>query len=359
MTNNEYYLWCAGTYGTRLIEFMKKELIFKAAIDSNPAKQGTIFQGIPVISFDEAMSSLPEVKIVIATNWPSPIGNFLSKQGFVRNKDFFFMHDFIPRYYWDKHRLLAAKSVDVIVTTKCNMNCKGCYVFMPMAEKRQHLSAAQVMTDMDLLFSHIDLAVCLNICVGESLLNKELSDICLSIYKKYAGRYGWILVQTNGTIMPSNAEMKRFSDSNAYFCISSYPENAGARDELIEKCIAFGIDWGYNGSGKQDRWFDFGDPRVVKETAPEKLRLLYAGCWQPGMANYDGSLYVCMQQAWAKAVVGVGSLECDDAFDLRQPMTDESRNTLYSIVARQPERGYVSHCARCNGVTKIPEYWMM
>lgn len=351
MIENEYYIWGAGTYGRRIIEFMQNDLTFKAVIDNDPKKQGTLFHGVPVISFDEAKSNLPEIKIVIALNVPTVIREFLLAEGFVEYQDFFTLHDFIPQFYWRKNKSLIIKSVDFAVTTKCNMKCRACQALIPFAAHSGHITTENIMRDLDLLFSQIDSAMTLNICCGESLLNKALPEICASIYKKYSNRYHSLLVQSNGTVLPTDDVMRIFSESRATIVTSSYPENAKSIDKLIEKCKEFNIQWYSNSSGDRAYWYDLGDPNIVNEIDSNKLRTRYTRCWKPGMGLYNGWLYICASQLWSHLVAEVGMRENGDAFDLRQIKTEESREELYKIISRcPPKAGYISHCVRCESV---------
>ena len=349
--SNEFFLWGAGQYGKQVIKFMKDDLIFRAVIDNNVSKQGSTFEGLPVVSYSKVKHDLPKVKIVVAINSPKEVRKFLTAEGFEEKKDYYIMHDFIPRFFWHKNKSLTIKSVDIAATTKCNMRCNGCITFVPLAKNHKHISAEIVLRNIDLLFSHVDCVMNITFPVGESLLNNALPDICNLIHKKYSKRYVRILVQTNGTVIPKNEDMRCFEKSNTYLCFSNYPESIKSRTKLIEKCEEFGVKYYYNSKGNKDDWCDLGNPQIVNETESIKLKQLYKSCWQPGMALVDGWLYICAAQAWSHIVVEAGTIEPGDAFDLRQPNTDSSREELYKIISRQPpEAGYISHCARCNGV---------
>jgi hypothetical protein len=354
MLKNEYFLWGAGTYGARIIKFMENDLTFKAVIDNNPEKQGRLFHGLPVISYEKAKDELSTVKIVVALNLPTEVREFLLKSGFIENKDFYTLHDFIPRYYWEKRGILAVKAIDIAATTICNSRCEGCQTFIPMAKMKSHISEESIIRDIDLTFNHIDLAVNLNFGVGESLLNTALPEMCSHIFKRYSNQYGSLLVQTNGTIIPEDREMQIYASTKTVFVTSNYPENTMATEKLIAKCNEFGVSWSYNyAGGVRNHWYDFGDPRIVNEENPEKLRKRFADCWKPGMGLYNELLYICAPQTWSHLVVGTGTLEPGDAFNLSQKKTTASREELYRIISRQPPKaGYISHCKRCNSVMK-------
>jgi len=351
MISDKFHLWGAGTYGARTIEFMKDDLSFLAVIDNDVNKIGTTFHGVPVISSEEAFQSIQTTKLVIALNIPTEVRELLLVKGLAENKDFFTLHDFIPRYYWSKNKTLVVKSVDFAVTTMCNMKCISCQTQIPIVKNRRHLDVDSILNDLDMLFSHVDKVMTLNICCGESFLNKKLPDICTSIYKKYQDRYHTLLVQANGTIIPNDGVMRSFSKSKTIIVTSNYPENERTTNRLIDKCNEFDIKWYINRSGNRDYWYDLGDPRIISETNPEKLSIRFEKCWKPGMGLNDGWLYICASQLWANVVAEEGEIEQGDAFDLRQEKTETSKESLLQTLSRlPPEKGYISHCMRCNSV---------
>jgi organic radical activating enzyme len=331
---------------------MKNDLVFKAVIDNNPKKHGLEFHGLPIISYEEAKKQLPEIKIVISQNLPTEVRSFLLAEGFIENRDFFTLHDFIPRFYWSKDKTLAIKSVDFAVTTLCNMNCKGCQTHMPIAVNRRNIMAENIIDDLNMLFTHVDSVMGLNICCGESMLNKETAGICADINRKFASHYHTLMVQTNGTIIPNDDVLRCFAQADVVLVISNYPENEKNTSKIIEKCNVFNTKWYINSAGNsRASWYDLGDPRIINEENPEKLRKRYSECWQPGMGLYDGKLYICAAQTWSHLVAEAGMPERGDAFDLRQPKTEASREELFEILTRQPPKaGYVSQCKRCYGV---------
>jgi len=355
MVNDEYYLWGAGKFGARVIEFLKKDIAFKAVIDNDPKKQGTLFRGLPVISFDEASSKLPETKIIIAMNRIAEIKAFLQRKRFIENQDYYSLIGFIPRYYWAKNKSLVFRTVSIGVTTKCTMKCKGCNTLIPYVVNSKNIDTENILNDIDLLFSYVDSVITLNITVGESLINQELPDICFRIFEKFSGRYAEMIIQTNATVLPDDDAMRSFSKSKVFFVPSNYPENKTKTEVLINKCNEFGVGWYYNeAGGNRENWFDPGNPNCINETSPVKLQQRYKECRKPGMGLYNGWLYICAQQTWSHVVAEAGIVESGDAFDLRQPVSETSREELYRIITQQPtETGYLSQCMRCYGTNTL------
>jgi hypothetical protein len=351
LDKEKYYLWGAGTYGRRTVDFFNNDLTFEAVIDSNPEQEGKLFCGLNVISPAEVLKSNSMKKIVISQNVPTAVRAILNDQGLTENNDFYTLHDFIPRFFWDKDKSLVIKSVDIAITTMCNKRCESCQTYIPFAKNRRHFSVDDVISDLDLLYSYVSRVMNINICCGESLMNPELPDICLEIYKKYGNNYQTLSLQTNATILPTDADMRKFADAKITLVTSNYPEQAEMTAKLIELCKQYNIPWLINSSGNRLQWYDLGDPRMINSSDEQVLRKRYMNCWKPGMGLNNGQLYICGAQLWTHLVAEVGEIKSGDCFDLRQPITEESKKDLSKILFREPpECGYISHCKRCLSV---------
>jgi len=352
MLNNEYFIWGAGTYGRRLIQFMGDDIKFKGVIDNNPTKQGTVFHGVPVISYEQAKDFLPETKIVVSLSTPTQVSSFLQEQNLTKNSDYYTIWDFVSRYYWEKDKLIA-KTINLLPTTMCNMKCTNCQAYIPYAVNHINASSADLIEDTNLMFMHIDKVININFCAGENLLNNQLSKVTHHINEHYADRYFEMCIQTNGTIIPKDDDMRRFSDSKVIFSVSEYPENPKITEKFIGLCDKFNVGWYSNRQADRELWHDFGNPHEITETNPQQLKARYQECFIPGVAVYEGWLYLCAAQSWSHAIAAAGTREQGDAFDLRQPKTPKTRKEVYRIISRQPEQGYISHCMRCNGTVPV------
>ncbi|MDL2217841.1 hypothetical protein LJC27_04210 [Christensenellaceae bacterium OttesenSCG-928-M15] len=357
MIKGEYLMWGAGTYGKRFIEFMKDELTCKAVIDHNIEKQGGYFEGLPVISFLQAKEEYPNAKIIITQAYPNVTRDFLANNGYKEYSDFFSIYDFVPRWYKENYDKLAVMVANFSPSSICTLSCDGCQSFIPYLKRGRVIPISQMKEDADLLFSNLDKVFLINICLGESFTNKELSQFTKYVFERYREQYGNMVVLTNGTIVPSDEEMKGFVDSNAIISISDY-RDVDSRIEkslhdLIEKCKCFGIRYYLNTSSDKSIWFDFGNPLEVTATDSSTLKQRYRRCFKCGSAVRDGKLYLCEAQNAAIAVAKAPEPEEGDYYDLHRPITKQTREELYKIIARAPDKGYISQCARCNGTTPV------
>lgn len=356
-TNGQWLIWGAGTYGKRLIKFMKDELTFAAVIDNNPVKQKGMFEGIRVISFEQVKKEYPNAKIVIAQVYPNVIRDFLLAEHYKEYKDFVSIYDFIPRWFHAKYDELVIKVVNFASANACTLVCENCQSFIPYLKKGKIYSADEMIANAELLFKNIDRVFLINICLGESFLNKEISRFIKYLFDHYRERYGFVCILTNGTIVPADSELEIFAECGATISISDYTGDdekiAVSLSRLVQKCKDFGVDYYLNTSSDKSVWFDYGNPEMVTETNPDKLKQRYQSCFKPGTGIRDGLLYGCQAQNAAIAVAGVPGPEEGDYYDLRKPLTAESREELYKIISRSPDKNYISHCCRCYGTTPI------
>lgn len=354
----EWYMWGAGTYGKRLISFMKDEITFKAVIDSNSEKQGGTFEGVPIIGWEEAKREFPKTKIVIAQVYPNVLRDFLLSLGYEEYEDFVTIYDFIPRWFKQKNDTLVLKVVNFSPATCCTLSCDHCQSFIPYQKNRTIFSGDELVDNADLLFANLDRIFLINMCLGESFLNKNLARLSRHLFENYRARYGFFVIVTNGTIVPPDSDFQAFAEYDVILSISDYSEdNKKLKDrfnELLQKCEAFGVKYYLNTSSDISVWFDFGNPNeYLKDISDAHLKQRYQRCFKCGSSVRGGILYSCAAQNAAIAVAGVPGPEDGDYYDLRQPLTSSSREELYKIISRNPDKGYISHCARCNGTTPI------
>lgn len=352
----EYYIWAAGTYGRRLINFLRDnapELKVIAYIDNDPKKQGTMYQGLPVISWEEAKPTVPEKKIIISLSLPTQVRDFLLEQGYVENDDFFSEFAFLPRYFWATQRKIVTPNVLIFTNNNCCCKCDGCYAYIPYVKKSFSCSLESFKHTADLMFKHFDKCLNINIVGGETLLNKNVADLCVYLKENYSHKFATMNIATSGIIIPSDEEMQKFAFAKTEFSLSDYVDTderaAKNLPIVIEKCKQFGVHYYRDRQCDRDVWFDLGNPYEINITDPEVLKSNFNKCFKTVTSCLDGKLFGCFMQHWRWLATGVSAPQGDDWFDLNQEVTEESREKLYRILSYQPELGYHSGCANCGG----------
>lgn len=356
MQNNKYYIWAAGTYGRRLINFLRDNapnLKVIAFIDNDPKKQGTIYQNLPVISWEEVKPNIPRAKIIISLSLPTQVRDFLLDSGYLENIDFFSEFAFIPRYFWATEKKIVTPNVLIFTNNSCVCDCDGCYAYIPYVKKPFVCSMESFKNTADLMFKHFDKCLNINIVGGETLLNKNVADLCVYLRTSHAEKFGTINIATSGLIIPSDEEMKKFALAKTELSLSDYTKidkkAAKMLPLLIEKCKEFGVHYYRDRQCDREVWFDLGNPYEININDPEELKLRFNKCFKTVTSCLDGKLFGCFMQHWRWLATGISEPHGDDSFDLNQDVTDQSREALYKILSYQPALGYHTGCAHCGG----------
>lgn len=354
--DTEYYIFAAGTYGRRLINFLREnapDINIIAYIDNDKKKQGTIYQELPVISYEEAKPNLPHNKIIISLSLPTQVRDFLLKEGFVENKDFFSEFGFLPKYFWVVQKKIVTPNVLIFTNNSCVRNCDGCYAYIPYVKKAFSCSFESFKSTADLMFKHFDKCLNVNIVGGETLLNKNVADLCVYLRENYSHKFGTMNIATSGILIPSDEDMKKFAFAKTEFSLSDYVNiDERAKNNLpllIEKCEEFGVHYYRDRQTDQEVWFDLGNPYEINITDEEQLKENFNKCFKTVTSCLDGKLFACFMQHWRWLATGISEPHGDDVFDLTQEVTKKSREQLYKILSYQPELGYHTGCAHCGG----------
>ena len=156
--------------------FEKVNIKISFIIDRDVNKQGTSWNGIPIISYEDAKNKIENQKIVIMTAHTAynEIIDLLEKQGKKEYKDFCSIGQFICERFWKTKRKKCLYHVDMAITTKCTFQCRNCNMFIPYYKEQKDFTFEELKNNVDLLFSRIDYIVYFGLVGGEPLLNPAL-----------------------------------------------------------------------------------------------------------------------------------------------------------------------------------------
>lgn len=355
-SKNEYYIWAAGTYGRRLVNFLREnapEVNVIAFIDQDSRKKGTVYNGLPVIDWENAKLNVPRVKVIISMSLPTEPRDFLLREGFIEFEDFFTDLSFVPRYFWETKKQLVISNTVVLPTNRCPLNCDGCYAYVPYAKKKFVCDFESLKKNINELFKHIDKSINLNMSGGETLLNKAIPDFCVYLHDNLSDKYMTHNITTSGTILPTDEDMKKFAYAKTEFSISNYSEiNETAREihpQLLEKCDKFGVYHYLDRQCDHGLWFDLGNPYEINITDSIELSSRFNRCFKTTSSCLDGKLFACVMQHWRYVATGVSAPNDDDYFDLSNDVTEDSRERIMRVITRQPKLSYQLGCMNCGG----------
>ncbi len=130
--------------------------------------------------------------------------------------------------------MLQTKRMSIVPTFVCTLRCKLCSNHMPDFERPPLATAEEMKADIDHLFELFDRIEWLQFVGGEIFTHKHLDQV-FEYCKKYDAKFDRLIIESNATIMPTDAEMKSLLSYGGKLkvMISDYGELSKVRDELV------------------------------------------------------------------------------------------------------------------------------
>lgn len=327
--------------------FEKVNIKISFIIDRDVNKQGTSWNGIPIISYEDAKNKIENQKIVIMTAHTAynEIIDFLEKQGKKEYKDFCSIGQFICEWFWKTKRMNCLYHVDMAVTTKCTFQCRNCNMFIPYYKEQKDFTFEELKNNVDLLFSRIDYIVYFGLVGGEPLLNPALKDILEYIGEKYREKCGRLTYVVNGSIIPSDEICRIMKKYDVYLLISDYTKEIPYIEKLKlleEKLKQFNLSYDIRYS---QVWADFGFPRVSIHRNEKQLKEHLRCCHPEWNGLNDGKFYYC-NVSWSAEKSGHFKLKKEDYIVLCD-LNANDKKECHKIV--ELSRGTSSFCKICGG----------
>lgn len=183
--------------------------------------------------YNKVLSVSSELRIFTGLSLHNERVNFLLKSNVHESVNPFSYKKYIKRmeaYFSDGWFI---PHLDLVITTCCTLNCKGCASFVPFYKNPKHVSKQVLFESMDKLLStncYIG-EVCL--IGGEPFLNQKLFADVLYRYINEE-KIGYFCTYTNGTILPTEELLIALNkNGNCYINFSNY----GILSDKIEACI--------------------------------------------------------------------------------------------------------------------------
>lgn len=331
------------------IELLNDKIKIKYMVDNDQKKQGTLKKSISIFSPEKLREEKCNIKIIIASDSYYAISKQLCKMGFQEDTHFVSHSKVLSAWKWYYEKLVWLMRTDIMITTRCTLNCEHCNMLMPYYKLQYNKSFEEIQNDLDKYFNIVDFVVTFQIVGGEIFLHPQLYKILNYICSKYSGKIHNILIVTNGTIIPSSEILDICSNFNVAFSISDYTDNVNYRvkitrlaELLNRKRIKFRIT-------KSD-WVDFGSPLISKNLSEEQLITYFNKCRAPFRGLGNGRVYYCHLN-YSAVCAGIVQENENDYFDLN---IENDKKELCSLELLKfdmgyTKLGYITFCQNCNG----------
>lgn len=352
----EIVIYGAGIVGRELFDKIKFLHAVTAFVDRNPSLQVDGLCDLPVISVEElaGREKTSHIVVIAVTGYNGMmVHSQLMHMGYVLGKDCFFYDTFL-NHYLSIYALYAKgvlyfSSISFLLTTRCNLNCRGCLNFTSLNQHKQHYDPDVLKANADAFFSKVDYVEKFHMSGGEPFLYPHFEEILDYVGSRYGDRIGAIFTATNGTVMPGDGLCEMLKKYHVFVEIDDYrsslPEKLVKNDQMIALFERLGICYSDRGASY---WIDLCPETQDNSGLSEKeLGICYDTCNNPFVSVHNGKLYSCNYDDYAKEAGIVGSNAEDImALDLDQ-MVDKKE--LLEFRHGYTNRGYVEFCKKCAG----------
>lgn len=240
--------------------------------------------------------------------------------------------------------------ITVMHSDICSLHCSNCCDLIPQVKEHYYIPAKEIIKNLDLLLSGVDLCMSLDLTDGEGLLYREIDD--LIEYAVNNPKIATVLLISNGTIVPKDSTLKLMQHPKFWIAVSDYgiPEkSAPVIDSIKQYRINLAIQRDFT-------WKDLKVNNIVKrEESRNMLRYEFLRCRNKlcSKALFGKRLYACMP---AFRMANLDIYESDrDYVDLNE---NDSPDIIWEKLYKLCMVDYIEACDYCNfentGVDIIP-----
>lgn len=229
-------------------------------------------------------------------------------------------------------------TVDIVITTKCNLLCKGCHHLMPYYQHPYHMDKQRLIAAMRKLNECFEWCHTYNLLGGEPFLNPDLKYFLEEAPSEKCNK---VQIATNATIVPEDPElldvMRR---KRVIVLLSQYPSNQERQKRLIETLEREGIRYALH----RPVWTDYGEP-VNYHRSERDLKRQFYRCPVKCKQLYDGKLYYCFRSCNTHDL-GLCGLGEDESVDLLHNTREENRRQIRRLMWRRKPVVACQYCLR-------------
>ena len=155
----------------------------------------------------------------------------------------------INELYFDETKTYI-RSLDVVITTKCSMNCESCANLMQyyVNAKNTDEKVLQAVKNISENTDHISEY---RLIGGEPLMNKQWAEIANKIIEQDPSRN--VYIYTNATICPKDQQLESFKGKRINFFITDYDELSRNMNKTVEALERHNIPYKIRPAGN---WVD-------------------------------------------------------------------------------------------------------
>ncbi len=344
----EFWVWGAGTFGISFFELFDEEINISGFVDSNPTKQNTTVNGVPI--YAPEILKEKNVFVLVSAGWTKDIYGKLDEFGYVKGENYLHIDDFASLYYWYKYKKVYLSDIAYMITEKCSLKCKNCNAFVPMIKNPANVKADDILNHFEQFFQYVDNVNVLGIVGGDAMMHPQFADILEELGKRYyPNKAAHIEAYCNAVIIPNERVLAIMEKYDVFYRFSDYrPYTQGKQkvEEVLQLLNEYNIRYDHV---KFEQWCHCGYPQMSNGiTGTNNLIEFFDSCDRKSCHGlYDGYVLNCAMARNADRV-NYCNLDASDCFDISY--YDENRKIeLIEYMLGYSQKGYLNYCKMCNG----------
>ncbi len=231
--------------------------------------------------------------------------------------------------------------LEIPITTKCSLRCKGCSNLMPCYNKPSDIDKEKLLLSIDKFLEMINNIVYIRVLGGEPFVSNNLIDVLKVLLK--SDKIQRVEIVTNGTIVPNDSELlKLMKNKKLRVSISKYPSVNIERltKKLDEYSIFYKID-------KINFWLDYGSLEKKQRSGKELLRQ-YRKCNHICKSMLNGEIHLCPRSSHGKDLGVIPVTEDDYLNILDDNLTPIEKKEKFNKLL---EKKCILACSYCDFAT--------
>jgi len=192
----------------------------------------------------------------------------------------------INELYFDETKTYI-RSLDIVITTKCSMNCESCANLMQYYVAAKNTDS-EILKAVKIISENVDHISEYRVIGGEPLMNKKWAEITNGILDQNPDRA--VYIYTNATICPKDEQLESFKGKNLHFYITDYDKLSRNMDKVIEALNKHDISYYRKPAGN---WVDCSRIRKHNRTISRLKQVFKECCAKQLYTLLNGKLYTC------------------------------------------------------------------
>lgn len=328
----------ASYIGKLAYEFcLQNDISVTCFCDSNAHKQGKRVLGTEIVSPTDIVTSYPEAFFIIAVtdiqdvvkqlqdlgynewcgagellqdfSWNAEshefndvkVNNTANYGKYILNTCIRSHHNFLG-----KENFLYIRSIDLVITEKCSLKCKDCANLMQYFCKPINCDISKVVESSKLLADVCDEINEIRIIGGEPFMNRQWFTIIEELKKINSINY--IVIYTNGTIVPKTEKVLCLKEDNIFVNITDYGDISKHSDKLVETLDKNGINYYYYTARA---WTACASIKKRNRTADQEKDIFAKCCAKNLITFIEGKIFRCPFAANLDRLIEIPEVKSD------------------------------------------------